>query len=72
MEDVGTSLNTDKWTNFNDTVVSGYDICSQIAEVCTGKTHLRSSELYQAQVEAIGMQTEAVVFIQGSCILIKK
>ena len=72
MEDLGTSLNTDKWSDYNDYPVSGYDICQQIAEVATGKTHLRNPGLYQEQIEEIGMQTEMISFIKGSCIIIKK
>ena len=72
MEDLGTSLNTEKWTDYNDYPISGYDICQQIAEVATGKTHLRKQGLYQEQIEQIGMQTEMISFIKGSCIIIKK
>ena len=72
MEDLGTSLNRDIWPGYDDAPVSGYDLCSQIAEVVTGKGNLRSPGLYREEIERIGRETEMISFIKGSCILVKR
>ncbi len=72
LEDLGTSLNPKVWPGYNDIELSGYDICSRIAEVVTGKTHLRSDEMYKEEIEKIGMLTDMITFIKGSCILVKR
>lgn len=72
MEDLGTSLNREAWPGYDDVSISGFDICSQIAEVVTGKAQLRSPGLYKEEIERIGWQTDMISFIKGSCILIKR
>ena len=72
MEDLGTSLNRDIWPGYDDAPVSGYALCSQIAEVVTGKGSLRSPGLYSEEIERIGRETEMISFIKGSCILVKR
>ena len=59
-------------TMFSNNNIINFFKNKQIAEVATGKTHLRNPGLYQEQIEEIGMQTEMISFIKGSCIIIKK
>ena len=70
LEDLGTSFSVNK--NYCDASICAYDFCSAIAEVTTSKKPLRGDHLFKAEIESIGMRTEMISFICGSCIMIKK
>ncbi len=70
LEDIITSF----WSGsgYEDTSVSPYAICSQIAEAVASGTVPEADNAFTDKIETIAAQTDMISFICGSCILIKK
>ena len=71
LEDMETSLNTELFPGFNDAEISAYEVCSRIARVAASKIPYEQGP-YQEEIYKIGMQTEMISFIKGSCIFVKR
>ena len=72
MEDLETSLNTDLFPGFNDVAVSGYDACERVARIVCGKRADAFKDSLSEEITKIGMATELIATIKGSCIFIKR
>lgn len=70
LEDLETSFAG--YDNYQDAVISAYDICKDIAEVVTSHLELRKRHLFAKEIEHIGKEIEMISFIKGSCIIVKK
>ena len=72
MEDMETSVNVDLFPGFNDIQVNPYDICERIARVVISKRADRINDTLSELVTDVGMATEFISMIKGSCIMIKR
>lgn len=72
MEDLETSLNMDLFAGFNDATVSGYDACERVARIVCGKREDVRNDPLSIELTKIGMATELVATMKGSCIFIKR
>ena len=71
IEDMETSVNTDLYPEYKDFPISAYEVCSRIARVVAGKNNCDDSP-YRDYINFIGMQTELISIMKGSCVLIKR
>lgn len=78
LEDLGTSFPSYRFSNYDDSIVSTYEICSAIAEVVTsgealdiGKISARVA-LFKDEIENLARQVAMISLIQESWIFIKK
>lgn len=71
LEDMETSLNPELYPGFADAPMDAYDVCERIARVAAGKKPCCEGLLAE-QITEIGMNTELVVTMKGSCIFIKR
>lgn len=71
IEDMETSVNTDLYPEYKDFPISAYEVCSRIARVVAGKNNSDDSP-YRDYINFIGMQTELISIMKGSCVLIKR
>lgn len=69
LEDLETSLNLDR-SGFADCDIDAYTVCERISRVAASKRPCL--EGYITEVTQIGMATELVAILKGSCIFIKK
>lgn len=67
-------LHTSFWqgTDYDDAVVTAYDVCSKIAEVVTSGYELREDFALKDEIEEIAAQIDMISFIKSSCIMVKK
>ena len=72
MEDLETSVNVDIMPGFSDCDISAYEVCSQIAEVVASKRPCQLQHVFAEQITQVGMQTEMISLLKGSCIFIKR
>ena len=72
MEDLETSVNQDIFPNFNDFEISMYDVCERIARVVVSKRNDDLNDVLSEDITEIGMQTEMLSIIKGSCIFVKR
>ncbi|KHM51278.1 hypothetical protein NZ47_11375 [Anaerovibrio lipolyticus] len=72
MEDVDTSFNNVGYVGFNDTIISAYDVCQNLAECVTSGGESRNDIPMKKQIEVIASQIDMISFIHGSCVMIKK
>lgn len=78
MEDLETSFSAYHNCMYDDSSVSAYHICSQLAEVVCSQERMKkngvSAVLWELkeEIENLAMQIEMISFIHGSCIMIKK
>ncbi|WP_196606658.1 hypothetical protein [Pectinatus frisingensis] len=70
LEDLETSFK--ECSNYGDSIISTYDICSAIAEVVTSGVSLRVKNGFENEIEKIGAEVEMISMIRGSCIIVKK
>lgn len=71
IEDMETSVNKDIFPGYNDFPIDTYEVCSRIAKVSAGKEPCDDSICHE-NINAIGMETELISIMHGSCILIKR
>lgn len=71
IEDMETSVNADMYPGYGDFPMSAYDVCSRIARVVAGKNNCDDS-VYKEYINTIGMETELISIMKGSCVLIKR
>lgn len=71
IEDMETSVNPELYKGYEDFPISAYEVCSRIARVVAGKNSSDDSP-YKEQIEKIGMETELISIMKGSCVLIKR
>ena len=78
MEDLETSFSAYRNCMFDDSSVSTYELCSQLAEIVCSQERMKKKDVSAAiwelkdEIEDLAMQIEMISFIHGSCILIKK
>ena len=56
---------------YNDCEISAYEVCSRIAKIVTSKDTSYQG-IFAEKIIQIGMETELISFIKGSCIFIKR
>ena len=71
LEDMETFVDTDLYPGYDDCEMSAYDVCRAIADVVMSKRPCTSG-LYTEQITEIGMRTEMISMIKGSCVFIKR
>lgn len=71
LEDLETSVNPELFQGADDTEISAYEVCSRIARVVAGKNAYTEGP-FANEITYIGMRTEMISIIKGSCILIKR
>ena len=78
LEDLGTSFPSYRYQNFNDSMVSAYEICSAIAEAVTGGEGLDIAKipariaLFKQEIETIAKEIDMIAMIEESWMFIKK
>ena len=72
VEDMETSVNPDLFPGYNDFPISGYDFCERIIRVVMSKRPDAVADDFSAAITEIGMTTELIATIKGSCIFIKR
>lgn len=78
LEDLGTSFPSYRYQNYDDSVVSAYEICSAIAEAVTGGEGLDIAKipariaLFKWEIESIAKEIDMIAMIEESWIFIKK
>ena len=72
MEDMETSVNTDLYPGYNDFEISAYDVCERVARVVMSKREDSVGDLLSKEITRIGMATDLIAMIKGSCIFIKR
>lgn len=71
LEDMETSVNPELYPEYADFPISAYEVCSRIARIVAGKNSCDDSP-YKEQIEKIGMETELISIMKGSCVFIKR
>jgi len=71
LEDLETSLNLDLFPGFADCDIDAYTVCERISRVAASKRPCLEG-VYHEEITQIGMATELVAILKGSCIFIKK
>lgn len=71
IEDMETSLNMDVFPGYDDFSIDAYEVCSRIAKVVASKEPDDAS-ICCDDINRIGMETELVSIMHGSCVLIKR
>lgn len=71
IEDMETSLNMDVFPGYDDFSIDAYEVCSRIAKVVASKEPDDAS-ICCDDINRIGMETELVAIMHGSCVLIKR
>lgn len=71
IEDMETSLNINLFPGYVDTELTAYEVCSRIAEIVARKSPVMEGS-YSEEINRIGMMTEMVSIMKGSCIFIKR
>ena len=78
LEDLGTSFEPYKFSNFDDANITTYDFLSAISECVCSSNSLQMDNLnpnlvvFINEIEMIAEQIEMMCFIHESCIMIKK
>ena len=72
LEDLETCVNAEIYPGYADTAIDPYEVCSRIARVVAGKNEWQGDATFKKEIDSIGMQTEMISIIKGSCILIKR
>lgn len=72
MEDLQTSLNTYMLPGYDDYPMDAYTFCERVARVVAGRCPCPSDTSLAVKISEIGMMTETVTILTGSCIFIKK
>ncbi len=73
LEDLETSVNQEIYKGYDDgSPVDAYTVCERIARVTASKVPECKNDIWSADINMIGMETEMVSIIRGSCIIIKK
>lgn len=70
IEDMETSVNQELYPQYADFPISAYDVLSRIARVVASKNASDDSP-YHEMINKIGMETELISIMKGSCVLIK-
>lgn len=73
MEDLETSLNTNIFPGYGDgSEIDAYAVLERIAKVVASKVPDDKEDDYAASITQIGLQTELISLMKGSCVLIKR
>ncbi|SFB13664.1 hypothetical protein SAMN05216587_1157 [Selenomonas ruminantium] len=73
LEDLETSVNQDLYPDYsNGFSIDAYTVCERITKVVVSRTPDDISDKFSEQITEIGMATEMVSTIKGSCIFIKR
>ena len=71
LEDMETSVNKELFPGYGDFSMDAYEVCSRIAKVVASKEPCDDS-ICSGAINAIGMETELISVIHGSCVIIKR
>ena len=77
LEDVGTAFSNFAGRDYDDTILSGYDFCSAVAECVTRGEHLRMMDrtagqaIFAKEIDRIAVEVDMITFINGSCLMVK-
>lgn len=78
LEDIETSFPAYRDYFYDDSSVSTYEVCSQLASVVCGKEVIKQSDVsaniwaIKDEIEELALQIEMISFIYGSCIIVKR
>lgn len=72
MEDLATSLNTYMLPGYSDYPMDAYTFCERVARVTASRCPCPSDTSLASIITEIGMSTELVSILMGSCIFIKR
>lgn len=75
MEDIGTSFRRYRNSQYSDSLISGYDFLSALAEIVSGKElnmNDRVKNIFGDDIISVSNEIDMISFIYGSAIVIKK